>query len=446
MSGGTDTAAVPDIAARQSQGARDYQEDCLGHAVTAGGRVVLVLADGMGGHAGGREASAIAVREALAVLVSDPRGAGAVLPDALEAASGALAEATARHPELSGMGTTLVCALLEAGRLSWLSVGDSHLYLHRGGVLTKLNADHSMAPVLARMVRDGDLDADAAARDPRRNMLRSALTGEPPELVDLSEKGHALRPGDVILLASDGLDTLTPEALAKALEAGRGQPLDRAAAGLLQAVEAANRPRQDNSSVLMLRLPEGPAAPAGTPPAPAIATSRGQPWRFASFALGGALVALLLVLFLMDRAATARLTTAQAELRTAEDRLDLAREGQDALLDALADDLAAGRPDDARARLETALGRPLATAEAPPTPETAPEDRADQTTPPTPDAPAPDTPDADAPTADPTEPAPPAPEQQPPTPDPATPADATDPDTPADATDPATPQPEEAQP
>ena len=375
---------TPDIAARQSPGARSYQEDCLGHARTAGGRTVLVLADGMGGHVGGKVASALAVREALAVLVADPREPGLVLSEALEAANNAIADAAEADRRLADMGTTLVCAIEEDGRLYWISVGDSHLYLHRNGVLTKLNADHSMYPVLERMVRDGEIDAAEAARDPRRNMLRSAVTGGEIELVDLLSEGRDLNLGDVLLLASDGLDTLPPEEIAFHINEAASGPLDRAAAGLIGAVEAAGVPNQDNTSVLLARYraaEEGfttrPASAAKTPPAAVPGKGQG-PWRFVAFALIGALIALLMVTIMLNSGGARRLADAEATHANTVTTFAAAIAERDALVRDVAADLQTGDAQGALSRIVQAMGGDIlpdpdpeadADAETPPAPE-----------------------------------------------------------------------------
>src|SRR5262249_52790667 len=137
------------------------------------------------------------------------------------AANAAIAEERARDPSLNGMGSTLVIAAIDSRGVHWVSVGDSPLWLWRRGDLQRLNRGHSMGPVLDQMAERGEITRDAAAADPTRGRLRSALTGGELALVDLSAEPARLDKGDSILLASDGLLGLGPRAFAKRLRSGK---------------------------------------------------------------------------------------------------------------------------------------------------------------------------------------------------------------------------------
>ena len=89
-----------------------------------------------------------------------------------------------------------------------MSVGDSPLLLFRRGEIALLNEDHSLAPELDRLAKIGRITAEQAKTDPRRHMLRSAVTGEELDLVDVSRKPLVLEAGDYVILASDGVQTL----------------------------------------------------------------------------------------------------------------------------------------------------------------------------------------------------------------------------------------------
>src|SRR6185503_8454051 len=80
---------------------------------------------------------------------------------------------------LRQMGSTLVAAVCADGALQWASVVDTVLYLCRDGLFNRVNADHSMAPVLAKLVAAGSMTAEDAASHPQRNVLRAALTSSP---------------------------------------------------------------------------------------------------------------------------------------------------------------------------------------------------------------------------------------------------------------------------
>ncbi|HEY2703599.1 MAG TPA: protein phosphatase 2C domain-containing protein [Candidatus Dormibacteraeota bacterium] len=203
---------------------------------------LLLLADGMGGHAGGREAAVLAVRHAADHLrVSPDPHAG--LGEAGESANAAIAELRRDHGG-AVMGTTLVLAAVSAGRASISNVGDSRAYLLRDGGAAQVTEDHS---VLAEAIRAGHLELGGAA-DPPRNLLTRALTGEP---VDADRFSVELRAGDVLLLCCDGAwDPLGGDQLGRLL-GGEG-PLE----GLLTracdaALEAGSR---DNVTLVACRV------------------------------------------------------------------------------------------------------------------------------------------------------------------------------------------------
>ncbi len=256
------------------QGGRRYQEDCAavwsGDAASAaaadaaprdGGSqqpvpcLVGVLADGMGGHAGGAVASRTACDMFLQDLRGRPGEAPAVrLAEGLAAANDALSAKVAAQPEMSGMGCTLVGATFGPEGLSWISVGDSLLYLWRAGVLRRLNADHSLAPEIDKLADAGKITRQEAAADPRRHYLRSALTGDDLDMIDLSPGPLPLEPGDIVVIASDGIHTLAEPDIEAAISAHTDAGPERLASLLLSWVEAAGAEYQDNTTVIVVRV------------------------------------------------------------------------------------------------------------------------------------------------------------------------------------------------
>jgi protein phosphatase len=241
-----------EYATRAAQGARNYQEDAA-EVRTHGGGLVAVLADGMGGHVGGALASELACRYFLHAFSSPAGEVEARLGEGLDLANTAIAAKTAESPRLGGMGCTLVGVALrpDPDRIAWISVGDSPLFLVRNGQIVRLNEDHSMAPEIDGLAAAGRISWDAARTDPRRHVLRSALTGTRIDMVDRSPLPLALEPGDVVVLASDGIHSI-PEALI-AREAAAATPA-AAAEALLAAVAAAGDPYQDNTTVVVVRV------------------------------------------------------------------------------------------------------------------------------------------------------------------------------------------------
>jgi protein phosphatase len=238
-------------ASRAIQGARSYQEDAA-EVRADGSGLAAVLADGMGGHVGGALASGLACKFFLHAFAKAVGGVEARLAEALDLANAAIAYETAENPELMGMGCTLVGAALAPGRLVWVSVGDSPLYLVRRGEIARLNEDHSLAPEIDKLAEAGRISWDAAKADPRRHVLRSALTGTEIELVDRPRSPLVLEPDDWVILASDGIHSLTEPEIA-GIAAAAATP-DAAADALLAAVAAAGDPYQDNATVVAVRV------------------------------------------------------------------------------------------------------------------------------------------------------------------------------------------------
>ena len=258
MSRAAATDAVPLRLRRgggQLLGKREVQEDELGFidgsTLDPGGQhPVAIVADGMGGHASGELASRLAVRAFVEAYGAEGRPADR-LRAALDRANQAIDDAIRDNLSLDGMGTTLVAAAITADGLEWISVGDSPLYLCRGGRLKRLNEDHSMVPVIAAM-REID---PATARGMNPNELRSALVGFALTKVDASPMPELLKPGDLILLASDGLNTLDEGEMASLIATRRGDGPEAVKDALLAAVAAQDSPAQDNVTVALVEVP-----------------------------------------------------------------------------------------------------------------------------------------------------------------------------------------------
>ncbi len=261
-----------DIAGSQIDGARDYQEDAflITHLSSAEDdqQALAIVADGMGGHAAGNVASNMAVQAFNKHISSNyPVNDATLIPDILRTsitkANDAIKETVNETEALSGMGCTIVGALLADDKLWWASVGDSHLYLIREKEITKLNADHSYGGFLDRMAAKGKhIEADPSLS---RNMLMSALTGGEIAEIDVSTTPFGLQPNDYLIIASDGLDTLVGDEIIK--QCGWSPDSKETAAALLKAVEDVQRPRQDNATVISVKTglveSSDPSVPGG---------------------------------------------------------------------------------------------------------------------------------------------------------------------------------------
>ncbi|HEY6979785.1 PP2C family protein-serine/threonine phosphatase [Reyranella sp.] len=221
----------------QHRGGRPYQEDSWALRPLADGSLLAIVADGMGGHSGGATASKLVV-EAVVKMVER----GSSLTDALQAANAAVREGGKGRPELEGMGSTVVAALVNEDEVQWVSVGDSPFYVVAGKTMERLNADHSMAPQIDALQARGMLTAEEAAAHPGRHTLREAVMGEPLSLID--QGSRRLDRHVRLLLCSDGVHSLGADDVA-ALAA---QPVRK----LIAAVLAAGVPHQDNVTIVKL--------------------------------------------------------------------------------------------------------------------------------------------------------------------------------------------------
>ncbi|MGH8881680.1 MAG: PP2C family protein-serine/threonine phosphatase, partial [Stackebrandtia sp.] len=241
-----------DIAGAQIIGDREVQEDAflishLGHAAT-----LLIIADGMGGHAAGNIASNMAVQSCNRHLCHHHESGRlpALLREAVLEANKAIADMVHETDALRGMGCTLVAAVAHDTTLSWASVGDSHLYLVRGGGIQKLNADHSYGGFLDRMAALGQpVEPEPGCA---RNMLMCALTGEEIMEIDCPDTGTRISSGDWLIASSDGLNTLNRDDIIAI--AGGASSARECAERLLQAVTEARAKNQDNTTVVAIRV------------------------------------------------------------------------------------------------------------------------------------------------------------------------------------------------
>ncbi len=169
-------------------------------SVYAGPRL-LAVADGMGGHAAGEVASAVAIAT-LAPLDEDAPGADllAALKEAADSANLHLRDMVEADPALYGMGTTLVALLFAGSRLGLLHVGDSRCYLLRDGELAQITHDHTLVQAL---VDEGRISEADASTHPQRSVITRVLDGRSDVELDLSVR--EARVGDRYLVCSDGL-------------------------------------------------------------------------------------------------------------------------------------------------------------------------------------------------------------------------------------------------
>lgn len=208
------------------------------------GGVLLIVADGMGGHRGGARASHLAAETVRDRFLEAKGGEIAdALVSAIRTANGAVFSESAANADLRGMGTT-VSAMVICGSQSWIAhVGDSRIYRLRGDEIEQLTQDHSL---VATMMREGLLTAEEAAVHPRRNVLQRSVGVA--EDIEIDRIDVAVEPGDTFLLCSDGLHGFV------ALDDIRQTmmlPVERAAERCIELAHAAGAP--DNVTVVVCR-------------------------------------------------------------------------------------------------------------------------------------------------------------------------------------------------
>jgi len=258
-------------AARATVGGRSGQEDAFrlwpGEGVVPpkaeGGGLLAVLADGMGGHTGGAIAGQTACRTFAEVFASSNAPPEARLKAALQASNEALAKGVEQNAALKGMGCTLVAAWIDDLGLRWTSVGDSLLLLYRLPDVIRLNADHSLGSFLDEQARQNKITRSEARRNRNRNALRSALTGAKIDLIDLRAEPLELRPGDWVLLASDGICSLPGDEIADVAYQLRQSTPEEMAEALIAAVTQKGIVDQDNATVVAVRIDGAPEASRG---------------------------------------------------------------------------------------------------------------------------------------------------------------------------------------
>lgn len=224
-------------------GRRSQQQDCFCIRRLENRRaLLLVLGDGMGGHPGGDQASRLAVNgfsAAFVTLLDEGATIEAALRGGLDSANACIRSAQQQEFENSTMGTTLVAVYLSASGIAWISVGDSPLWLFRSGQLQRVNEDHS----LRQLKKEG---AHVSG-----NMLRSAVAGDTITLVDCPSAPLAIDIDDLVILASDGILTLSEAEITEVLQKHRTETAQKITERLLDAIDERKDAHQDNCAIVV---------------------------------------------------------------------------------------------------------------------------------------------------------------------------------------------------
>lgn len=224
------------------------------------GAQLFVVADGMGGHAGGDVASAIAIKRIIETDQSYPSAQDAefALQSALMAANSLLAETVFDHQELTGMGTTVSALLRVGSELALAHIGDSRIYLLRDGELSQITADHTF---VQRLVDSGRITAEEAAVHPRRSVLMRVL-GDVDAAPEIDTTVMATLAGDRWMLCSDGLSSYVSDDKILSAMQSVADP-DNTAKRLIGLSLDNGAP--DNVTVVIVDVDESPDSSAETP-------------------------------------------------------------------------------------------------------------------------------------------------------------------------------------
>ena len=213
------------------------------------GRHLAVVADGMGGHAGGDVASAATVLDMIHLDHDDYDGdAGTVLADEIQTANSLLSELVHINPKLAGMGTTVTALLLAEGKLHFAHIGDSRAYRLRDGEFEQVSIDHTF---VQRLIDEGRLRPEEAETHPHKNVLMRVL-GDVDASPELDLDTLAVQAGERWLLCSDGLNYVAGHVVERTVR--ETKDLDECADLLVELTLEAGAP--DNVTVVVLDIAE----------------------------------------------------------------------------------------------------------------------------------------------------------------------------------------------
>ena len=243
------------IAHKSIIGTREEQQDAY-YAVASGDMAFAVVCDGMGGTSGGSAASRTAVAVMKDLLRSKDQAEP--FPDFFLRAVDLLDESVVElqgQTEASFSGTTIVAAAVARGRLYWMSVGDSRLYIIRGKEIVQATRDHNFALSLKQWSAKEIETAKLSPGNHRTDALISFIGIGGVKIYDLNEMAFILQPGDKILLTTDGLTKALGDGEILALLSSDQLAADLAS--LLKQATEKSQGAQDNTTCVLMRVSDG---------------------------------------------------------------------------------------------------------------------------------------------------------------------------------------------
>ncbi|UTR10927.1 Stp1/IreP family PP2C-type Ser/Thr phosphatase [Evansella sp. LMS18] len=229
---------------------RSHNEDDGFISEQLNGQMLVLVADGMGGHQAGDVASKMTKDILLEKWQEinrplNPKEAEKWLEDSIYEVNRRLFEHAQKHPQCKGMGTTLVASICTDQFISHAHVGDSRIYLKSEGQMKQITSDHSL---VAELVRSGQISEEEAQNHPRRNVVLRALGTESNIKVDVNTINWD--PGALLMLCSDGLTDMLPEEEIYEQITDEGK-LEKLAEQLIQM--ANDRGGEDNITIALIR-------------------------------------------------------------------------------------------------------------------------------------------------------------------------------------------------
>jgi serine/threonine protein phosphatase PrpC len=230
-------------------GDRQGNEDRVGYSYTRD-VLLMVICDGMGGHADGEVAAEIAVQEITRRFQQDARHRlqrpFEFLVSAIQQAHRAIVSHAVEKNMLECPRTTCVVCVIQAGRAYWAHAGDSRIYVLRRGELLARSQDHSK---IQQMIDSGQITVEAAARHPDRNKIFSCLGGVVPPQIDMG-RDVKLEVGDTVMLSTDGFWAQVPAPLIATML--RKQSVTSLMPGLITEAHRRANGESDNISVVAM--------------------------------------------------------------------------------------------------------------------------------------------------------------------------------------------------
>lgn len=246
-----------DIAFRTGIGRRDTQQDA-GYAAACDDEVLAVVCDGMGGMRGGELACKVAIERFLEEYEKNGQDGDSVwMEEAIELADDSVYSLKAPDGSRLGAGTTLVAVHVINDSVSWVSAGDSRLYIIRAGQIVQITTDHNYFFQLDGMLESGEIDSERyriEAQDGEALISYAGMGGL--QWKDISRTPLQLVIGDTLLICSDGLYRSVPDE--KILAAAcASKTMEDVAVCFERELCAADQPEQDNYTYILIHLNEG---------------------------------------------------------------------------------------------------------------------------------------------------------------------------------------------